>query len=111
MNLLERNEEILGKIEDLSIKIWGNADNLNQEISLCMKEVNTILKEFIQRIEEFQSYGVEVPQDVILSQMRNLVEGFENRDRVLLADTLEYEIFNTILFYNDILKELEKEQV
>ena len=42
--------------------------------------------------------------------MKNLMTGFEKRDTVLLADTMEYEIKNTLLFYNDILKELAKEQ-
>ena len=51
-----------------------------------------------------------MPEDIILTQMKNLMTGFEKRDTVLLADTMEYEIKNTLLFYNDILKELAKEQ-
>ena len=109
-SLLERNQRLLDKIHDVTDEIWENQGGNNRKIIECIKEINVVLQEFIQRIEEFRQYGVDIPEQVILEQMRNLMSGFESKDSVLLADTMDYEITNTILFYNDILTELEKEQ-
>jgi hypothetical protein len=111
MDLIKRNTEQIAEIDRLVENIWENVNVNNKAMIACIKNLNGILKEFIGRIEEFLSYGVDIPEEVILTQMKNLMDGFENQDSVLLADTLEYEIKNTILFYNDILNELEKEQV
>lgn len=111
MDILERNNCVLEKLDSIVKKLWENTDNINSELIQCMKSLNEVLKEFIGRIDEFRGYGVEVPENIILTQMKNLMEGFEKGDSILLADTMEYEIRNTILFYNDILTELAKEQV
>lgn len=111
MEEIERNTRILSELDQVVQGLWENDKDINKQLVACIKDINQILKEFMNRIKEFQSYGVDIPEEVVLTQMRNLMDGFENRDSVLLADTLEYEIKNTILFYNDILTELSKEQV
>jgi len=110
VELIEKNEKLLIQIDAIVDKIWKNQKNLNKELASCIKDINGILRDFIGRIEEFKNYGIEVPEDVILNQIKNLMNGYEEKDSILLADTMEYEIKNTILFYTDILNELEKEQ-
>lgn len=111
MDLRKRNTQIVEKMDKITEDIWKNKKGINEELISCIKEINAVMKEFIGRVEEFRGYGVDIPEDVILSQLRNLMDGFEQRDSILLADSMEYELKNTILFYNDILSELEKEQV
>lgn len=110
MELVEKNEELLRRIDDIIDKIWKNQREFNKELTSCIKDINEMMRSFIGRIEEFKNYGVDIPEDIILSQIKNLMNGYENKDSILLADTMEYEIKNTILFYNDILIELDKEQ-
>ena len=103
MELIERNEQVIDMMDTCIQNLWESTGAGNKELIGCIKKLNLVLK-------EFQKLGVDVPEDIILTQMKNLMTGFEKRDTVLLADTMEYEIKNTLLFYNDILKELAKEQ-
>lgn len=110
MELIERNEQVINMMDTCIQNLWESTGTGNKELISCIKKLNLILKEFTDRVPEFQKLGVDVPEDIILTQMKNLMTGFEKRDTILLADTMEYEIKNTLLFYNDILKELAKEQ-
>ena len=48
-----------------------------------------------QQIKE----GREFPIDILLQQLQNLDEAYTQKDEVLLADTLEYEISNALQIY------------
>ena len=96
MDKRKRNEELLIRIDEITQILWKNQGDGNKAIVSCVKQVNEVLKEFFARISEFQGYGVDIPQDVLLTQLRNLMNGFEQRDMVLLADTLEYEVKNKV---------------
>lgn len=109
MEQIERNKELIKQLQTCADRLWENKGIGNKELISCIKSVNVVLKEFVGRISEFESMGVSIPQEIILTQLRNLMDGFEKKDTSLLADTLEYEIKNTLLFYNDILAEIEKE--
>lgn len=67
-----------------------------------MERLNNVIMEFIDRIPEFKKMDIDVPEDVLLNQINNLVEGYENKDNALLADTLEYEITEALLMYQEI---------
>lgn len=67
-----------------------------------MESLNNVIVEFIDRIPEFKKKSIDVPEDILLSQINNLVEGYENKDNALLADTLEYEITEALLMYQEI---------
>lgn len=67
-----------------------------------MGSMNSVIMEFIDRIPEFKEKGIDVPEDILLNQINNLVEGYENKDNALLADTLEYEITEALLMYQEI---------
>ena len=64
------------------------------------------MTEFIELIPKLQTAGIDIPQDVILKQISNMAEGYEYRDNVLLADTLDYEILDTLQLYVEILEQL-----
>ena len=66
--------------------------NVREKINPCIIEIQTVLKEFMDRVSEFQKLGVDIPMNVILEQLNNMVSGMEYGDMILLADTLEYEI-------------------
>ena len=110
MNLIERNNKLNKKIDIAVNDIWENMGNVREKINPCIIEIQTVLKEFMDRVSEFQKLGVDIPMNVILEQLNNMVSGMEYGDMILLADTLEYEIKNTILFYTDILKAIENEK-
>ena len=46
----------------------------------------------------------------LVRQLNNLKQGLENKDAILLADTFNYEVYNTINFYIDITRIEEEER-
>lgn len=54
---------------------------------------------------KYKKVGIEIPEDVLIMQLNNLMDGIENKDVIKIADTLEYEICNTVDFYNELLQE------
>ncbi|MBQ3544342.1 MAG: hypothetical protein IJA34_05065 [Lachnospiraceae bacterium] len=72
---------------------------------------NIVFTEFIEMIPKLQQLGVDIPIEVILQQLKNLVDAYEYRDSMLLADTLRYEINDSLQVYLEILEQLEKENI
>lgn len=72
-----------------------------QDILLLITEC---VQSLFEKAEEYQGLGIEVPQEIILSQLRNLLEAVEMKDITQLLDCFEYEILETLKFYEEILK-------
>lgn len=77
-----------------------------KKINNIMPELNSIIMKFIESIPEYHEKGIDIPQDVIITQLQNMLEGIEYQDCVQLADTLEYELADTLKVYDEILTEL-----
>lgn len=47
-----------------------------------------------------------MPQDIVIIQIKNLLDGIENKDVLLIADTLKYEILPSLQVYDEILAQI-----
>lgn len=104
-------------------KLINKIDNIYVNISKCdintaytmlneiMPDINKCLMEFVSKIPELNKLGVDIPTDVIVQQLKNLLEAYKYKDSMLLADTLHYEINDTLTVYLEIIQELEKENI
>lgn len=77
------------------------------EFGKMFGELNNAMLTFINAIPAINSMGLDIPTDVVISQLNNMVEGFQYKDNVLLADTLEYEIMESIKLYDKILMQIQ----
>ena len=78
---------------------------LNQGSELFLKQfsqINNIYTELIEKSDYYHEKGIEVPTQVLIMQLQNLLDAYENKDIIMLADTLEYEVKETLFFYNEI---------
>ena len=82
-----------------------------EKLNGMMNELTNILGEIIDGKEIFSKLEVEFPEEIVIQQINNLADAIENKDTILLADTLNYEIKNTLLFYIDVINELEKNNI
>lgn len=60
----------------------------------------------VTHLLQLKQNGVDIPIEIVMTQMENLKNSYANKDMVLLADVLQYEIGDTIDFYIEILKEI-----
>lgn len=84
----------------------GHGSKAQENISDVVTGVNETYLFYINNHEKYEKLGVDIPSDVLLSQMGNLLESIDAKDLLKLADTLEYEIKEGILFFIDIEKQI-----
>ena len=60
---------------------------------------------FIGIIPSLAKMGIDVPREVIDGQLENLKNGLEYKDYFLIADTLKYEINDTLAVIGDLVAE------
>ena len=104
--------DLINKIDG----IYGDIAVCNLEagytaLSNAIPVINSVFAEFIRYIPKLKELGVDIPADVLIQQLKNLLEAYEYKDSMLLADTLQYEIKDTLTLYLEILQELEKENI
>lgn len=98
-------EDILDKIENIIINLRQGKDReAYKDINEQMPVVNELFVDIIRNINIFKENGIDVSENIIMMQLENMIDGLENKDDVKLADTLEYEISQTINVYKEIMK-------
>lgn len=98
-------EDILDKIENIIINLRQGKDReAYKDINEHMPVVNELFVDIIRNINIFKENGIDVSENIIMMQLENMIDGLENKDDVKLADTLEYEISQTINVYKEIMK-------
>lgn len=105
IELIKKNEEVCKNIYEGNT---GKAFLTKQDIIIKNQKV---FSEFIELIPKLKPLGVDIPLEVILQQLKNLIEAYEFSDAVLLMDTLKYEINDSLVLYKEIIEELEKENI
>lgn len=98
-------DEISDKIENIIINLRQGKDReAYKDINEQMPVINNLFVDIIRNINIFKENGIDVSENIIMMQLENMIDGLENKDDVKLADTLEYEISQTINVYKDIMK-------
>ena len=100
-------EDLFIKINDISRLMYGNdikeAFNMMAEY---MPYITQYMNEFVNNIPEYNRLGANLPQDIVIIQIKNLLDGIENKDVLLIADTLKYEILPSLQVYDEILAQI-----
>ena len=97
-------EKLLNEIEKtIFVFCQGQDDGLN----LYKKNMPAVLDAISELMDIAENTEFEIPVNVLVQQLKNLEESYTKSDTVILADTLEYEIKNSIMFLMDTKKEME----
>lgn len=75
-----------------------------------LSDIQILITSLISEIPYYRTLGVDLPEQIILEQLTNLLDGIENNDMVQIGDSLKYEIGDTLMVYSEILEELLKEE-
>ena len=102
----EEIDQTLMQIEMLATKLWQQKD-IYDEIPKMNYILGKIYKELINKVKQ---YGItEIKIDDLVQLLRDLKQGMENEDTVLLADTFNYKIYRTVELYKQII-DIEEEE-
>lgn len=109
MNQRENVQRLMQEAEQTGELIWKQDPKCYQRIKDMTEELVKVLPQFISCISTYQLTDIAV--ETVLNQLRCLIGGLENRDEILIADTLNYELYNTLAYYDKFLEALEEENV
>jgi len=102
--MIEEIDNLLARISKVSIELYkNNLIGVADELHEMFPKINQILLEFISNSIKYKEAGFDVPQNILISQVKNFLEAFENKDSLMLADTLKYEIYEGLSYYKEVL--------
>lgn len=99
--------EINNLIEKLNFiieNLYNNELNIYKEIQEIIAPINDIYVEFVSIIPKLNNIGVNIDSNGVINQLKKMMDGIEKKDKVILFDSLNYEIKDTIEYYDEILK-------
>lgn len=95
-----------GKMRKVILELRQNQELAMSHLAEVLPEVVNIFQELFKMAEIYQD-ELEIPTDILLQQLQNFEQSYQQHDIVLLADALEYELAESISFYLEILKSME----
>ena len=94
---INKIEQIVVDLRQAKEYVWNS---VNSEINI----ITEIFMHLIETVQIILNEGGEFPIDVVLQQIKNFHEAFNMKDEILMADTLQYEIVNTMYVYLELLE-------
>lgn len=101
---IENAKKILEEIEQTVLQLRQNQEQAITGVGEFLPELVGIFQELFGMAEQ---QITEIPVDILIQQLENFEEFYQQQDMVQLADTLEYEIRESVCFYIEILKDAE----
>lgn len=86
-------------IEEMTLRLRQASDDAWDYVNTHVQELVYRMTEMVDWAQQKINEGEEFPMDILLQQLQNLDEAYTQKDEILLADTLEYEVSNALQVY------------
>ena len=86
-------------VEEMVLRLRQASDDAGDYVYAHVQELVYKMTEIVDWAQQKINEGEEFPMDILLQQLQNLDEAYTQKDEVLLADTLEYEVSNALQVY------------
>ena len=86
-------------IEEMTLRLRQASDDAWDYVNAHVQELVYRMTEMVDWAQQKINEGEEFPMDILLQQLQNLDEAYTQKDEILLADTLEYEVSNALQVY------------
>ena len=86
-------------IEEMTLRLRQASNDAWDYVNAHVQELVYKMTEIVDWTQQKINEGEEFPMDILLQQLQNLGEAYTQKDEVLLADTLEYEVSNALQVY------------
>lgn len=93
-------------IDEIIDKLYRDERFAYTKISEIINEIRDEYSAFMTIIPELNKLGMNIDIQLLLVQLQNLSDAIETRNKVKIYDTLGFEIKDTLLLYDEILKEI-----
>lgn len=108
---IKKSYDVVSQIDSIYEKICLTYyEEAYSELTKLIGDINAIISQLLDKADVLSKLDINVPCEVINNQLLNFVDAYEHRDYMMISDVLRYEIRETMMFYIEILKELEKQE-
>lgn len=90
------------KIEGIMVELRQNRDRIMNQVNEVIPEISLFLNDVLNECVEQKDNDKNLPIDILIQQVKNWNESYTNKDIVMMADTIQYELMETIEFYIQI---------
>lgn len=97
------NSELIEIVEKTVLGLRQNREGAMREVNLLMKQLLRVLSELVQYLE--QQENMEEINQIVIERLQNLNIAYSRKDRVLLADVLQYEIMELLYFSIEVTED------
>lgn len=99
MSMAGEIKDTIWIIEEMTLRLRQASDDAWDYVNVHVQELVYRMTEIVDWAQQKINEGEEFPMDILLQQLQNLGEAYTQKDEVLLADTLEYEVSNALQVY------------
>lgn len=99
MSMAGEIKDTIWIIEEMTLRLRQASDDVWDYVNAHVQELVYKMTEIVDWAQQKINEGEEFPMDILLQQLQNLDEAYTQKDEVLLADTLEYEVSNALQVY------------
>lgn len=103
MLLSEKINKSIRVFEEIADMLYKGDGAGLVRIKTELDDISKLLNIFIRIIPSLKDMGIDIPEEIIEAQINNMQEGLEHRDYILIADTLKYEINDTLAVIDDLM--------
>lgn len=90
------------KIEGIMVELRQNRDRIMNHVNEVIPEISLFLNDVLNECVEQKDNDKNLPIDILIQQVKNWNESYTYKDIVMMADTIQYELMETIEFYIQI---------
>lgn len=90
------------KIEGIMVELRQNRDRIMNQVNEVIPEISLFLNYVLNECVEQKDNDKNLPIDILIQQVKNWNESYTYKDIVMMADTIQYELMETIEFYIQI---------
>lgn len=102
----ERMEQLLEQLQKTILALRQTQDGAMKLYEKMMPQIIKVMSELME-LSNSMPLPEENITEILLQQLKNLENSYGQQDIVVLADTLEYEITDSIRFYMDMINNVE----
>lgn len=90
------------KIEGIMVELRQNRDRIMNQVNEVIPEISLFLNDALNECVEQKDNDKNLSIDILIQQVKNWNESYTYKDIVMMADTIQYELMETIEFYIQI---------
>ena len=84
------------------VELRQNRDKIMNQVNEVIPEISLFLNDVLNECVEQKDNDKNLPIDILIQQVKNWNESYTYKDIVMMADTIQYELMETIEFYIQI---------